>query len=284
MNKIWMHAIANIRKTKSASTTLVIMFVIAALLFNSGLLVVVNYGSFFNNLKDELKPSSVYFAIPDKIYTDEVKTYIDENEHVEQTQTNEVVVLDANILSKGEDKSFPIMFSNMDEKREISKWKFVGEHLSAEDMSVYVPDIFKAVSGYQLNDKITLNYTDVETKQVEAITFTVKGYTEDIYFSSTDTGYLSFYLPEDSYKKVKDILNKPEYLAHVVFANLDNVKNASSIESGIREILNLNSASLMGADPSTMLVVIDIELIQLSRCMMASMISAMMVVSLEPHL
>ncbi|SEW12460.1 ABC transporter permease [[Clostridium] fimetarium] len=277
MNKIWMHAIANIRKTKSASTTLVIMFVIAALLFNSGLLVVVNYGSFFNNLKDELKPSSVYFAIPDKIYTDEVKTYIDENEHVEQTQTNEVVVLDANILSKGEDKSFPIMFSNMDEKREISKWKFVGEHLSAEDMSVYVPDIFKAVSGYQLNDKIKINYTDEETKEVNAITFTVKGYTEDIYFSSTDTGYLSFYLPQDTYNKVKAILNKPEYLTHVVFANLDNVKNASSIESGIREILNLNSASLMAADPSTMLVVIDLELIELSRCMMASMISAMMV-------
>ena len=253
------------------------MFVIAALLFNSGLLVVVNYGSFFNNLKDELKPSSVYFAIPDKIYTDEVKTYIDENEHVEQTQTNDVVVLDANILSKGEDKSFPIMFSNMDEKREISKWKFVGEHLSAEDMSVYVPDIFKAVSGYQLNDKIKINYTDQETKEVKAITFTVKGYTEDIYFSSTDTGYISFYLPEETYQKVKSILNKPEYLTHLVFVNLDDVKNVTAIESGIREILNLNSASLMAADPSTMLVVIDLELIQLARCMMATMISAMMV-------
>lgn len=277
MNKLWMHAIANIRKTKSASATLVIMFVIASLLLNAGLLVVINYGSFFNNLKDELKPSNVYFALPDKIYTNEVKTYIDKNEHVKETQTNEGLVLEADILSKGEEKSFPIMFSSMDEKREISKWKFIGEHLPAEDMSVYVPDIFKAVSGYQLNDKIELKYTDEETKEVKALTFTVKGYTEDIYFSSTDTGYISFYLPEDTYQKVKGILNKPEYLMHVVYANLDDVKNASAIESGIREILNLNTASLMAADPSTMLVTIDLELIQLSRCMMASMISAMMV-------
>jgi putative ABC transport system permease protein len=277
VKKLWIHAIANIRKTKSASTTLVIMFVLAALLLNSGLLVVINYGSFFNNLKGELKPSDVYFAIPDKIYTNEVKSYIDENEHVKQTQTNDGIVLDANILSNGEEKSFPIMFSNMDEKRGISKWKYVGEHLPAEDMSVYVPDIFKAVSGYQLNDKIELNYTDEESKAEKTLTFTVKGYTEDIYFSSTDTGYIGFYLPEDTYQKVKGILSKPEYLTHVVFTNLDDVKNIPVIENGIREILNLNSASLMAADPSTMLVVIDLELIQLARCMMASMVAAMMV-------
>jgi putative ABC transport system permease protein len=272
-----MHAIANIRKTKSASITLVIMFVIAALLLNAGLLVVINYGSFFNNLKDELNPSNVYFALPDKIYTNEVKSFIDKNEHVKETQTNDGLLLNAKILSKGEEKSFPIMFSNMDEKREISKWKFVGEHLPADDMSVYVPDIFKAVSGYQLNDKIELKYTEEETKEEKSITFTIKGYTEDIYFSSTDTGYISFYLPEDTYEMVKGILNKPEYLTHVVFTNVDDVKNVSVVESGIREILDLNSASLMAADPSTMMVVIDVELIELARCMMATMVSAMMV-------
>ncbi|WFR55817.1 ABC transporter permease [Anaerocolumna sp. AGMB13025] len=277
MNKLWMHAIANIRKTKSASATLVIMFVIAALLLNAGLLVVINYGSFFENLKKELNPSNVYFALPDKIYNDEVKTYMDNNTHIKETQTNEGLLLNSNILSKGKERSYQIMFGNMDEKRELSKWKFVGEHLPADDMSVYLPDIFKAVSGYQLNDKIELKYTDEVTKEVKSLLFTVKGYTEDIYFSSTDTGYISFYLPEDTYQKVKAILNKPENLIHVVFANVDDVKNVSAIESGIREILNLNSASLMAADPSTMMVVIDLELIQLSRCLMATMVSAMMV-------
>jgi putative ABC transport system permease protein len=277
VKKLWLHAIANIRKTKSASITLVIMFIISALLLNIGLLVVNNYGSFFSDLKDELKSSDAYYALPDKIYTNDVKTYIDENEHVKETQTNEGLVLDTKILSQGEEKSFSIMFSNMDEKREISKWKFVGEHLPADDMSVYVPDIFKAVSGYQLNDKIELYYTDEETKEEKALTFTVKGYTEDIYFSSTDTGFISFYLPDETYQEVKGILNKPEYLTHIVFANFDDVKNIAAVESGIREILNLNSASLMAADPSTMLVVIDLELIQLARCMMASMVAAMMV-------
>ncbi len=277
VRKLWMLAIANIRKTKSASTTLVVMFLIAALLLNAGLLVVINYGSYFDNLKEELNASDAYFALPDKIYTDEVKTYIDKNEHVKKTQTMEGLVIEANILSKGKEKSFPIMFTDMNEKRDISKWKYVGEHLPAEEMSVYIPDIFKAVSGYQLNDKIELTYKEEDTKEEKTLTFTVKGYTEDVYFSSTDTGYISFYLPKDSYQKVKSILNKPEHLTHVVFTNVDDVKNVSSIEGGIRNLLKLNSASLMAADPSTMLVAIDLELIQLARCMMATMISAMMV-------
>ena len=272
-----MFAIANIRKTKSASSTLVIMFIIAALLLNAGLLVVINYGNFFNNLKDELKPSNAYFALSDKLYTSQVKTYIDNNEHVKKTQTDDGLLIEANILSKGKEKSFPIMFSNMDQAREISKWKFVGQHLPAEDMSVYVPDIFKAVSGYQLNDKIKLKYTDAETNEAKTLTFTVKGYTEDIYFSSTDTGYLSFYLPAATYQKVEGILNMPENRIHIVFANLDDVKNASAVENGIRQTLNMNSASLVAADPSAMLLVIDIGLIELSRCMMANMVSAMMV-------
>lgn len=277
VKKLWMQAIANIRKTKSASTTLVIMFLIASLLLNTGLLVVINYGSFFNNLKEELGSSDAYYAIPDKIYTDEVKAYIDENEHVKQSQTIVGLVLGANILSKGEEQSFPIMFTNMDEKREVSKWKYVGEHLPAEDMSVYVPDIFKAVSGYQLNDKIELKYKDDETKEEKVFTFVVKGYTEDIYFSSVDTGYISFYLPEATFQKMEGILNKPENLLHVVFTDLDDIKNVSVIENGIRDLLKLDSASLMAADSSSMLLVIDIELIQLARCMMATMISVMMV-------
>jgi putative ABC transport system permease protein len=275
--KLWMQAAANIRKSKSASATLVVMFIIAALLLNTGTLVAFNYGSFFDNLKDELAPSNVYFALPDKIYTSDVKAYLNNNTHIKNTQTNDGLTLDANILSKGQEKSFPILFFNMDQSREMSKWKFVGEHLPADDMSVYVPDIFKAVSGYHLNDKIELNYTDQETKAEKTLTFTVKGYTEDIYFSSTDTGYLSFYLPAATYQKIASILNKPENSLHIVFANLDDVKNASAIESGIREILNLSSASLVANDPSTMILTIDIELIENSRCMMAKMVSVMMV-------
>jgi len=273
-----MLASANIRKTKSVSATLVGMFIIAAFLLNAGLLVVINYGGFFNTLKEELLPADVYYMLPDALYTDEVKAYLDGNEHIPQMQENEMLLLDSKITSKGKEQSFNILFNNMDEQREISKWKFVGEHLPAEEMSVYVPDIFKAVSGYQLNDKIQLKFSDKKTAAEKTLSFTVKGYTEDIFFSSSDTGFMGFYLTADTYKKVADIINNPDYNMHVVFAKLDAVDNAKTVESGIREILHLNSASLLAADVSSLFVVIDLELVEMSRCMMATMISVMMVV------
>lgn len=277
MGKLWMHARANIRKSKSVSVTLVVMFLIAALLLNMGLLVAINYGSFFSSLKQELSPADAYYAIPGAIYSDEVKSYIDSNQHVKKTQANNALWLSSRVVTGGEEKSHTILFQNMDEKREISKWKYVGEYLPSGEMSVYVPDIFKAVYGYQLNDKITLDYTDESSGKDKSLTFTVKGYTEDIFFSAADTGLISFYLPEEAYREVAGILDNPAYDLHLVFAKLDEVKNSSAVESGVREFMNLNSASLIAGDMSSMLVAFDIELIEMARCMMATMMAAMMV-------
>lgn len=278
MYKLWMLASANIRKSKSVSVTLVAMFIIAAFLLNTGLLVVINYGGFFNTLKEELKPADVYYMLPNSLYTDEVKAYFDGNEHISKMQKNEMLLLKSNIISKGKEKTFNILFNNMDEKREISKWKYVGEYLPPEEMSVYVPDIFKAVSGYQLNDKIELKYTDGNTATQKTLSLTVRGYTEDIFFSSSDTGFLGFYLTADTYKKVSEVINNPNNTVNLMFTNLDSVNNIKVIQSDIRDILKLNSVTSYGEDLSSLFVVIDLDLVELSRCMMASMVSVMMVV------
>ena len=272
-----MIASGNIKKTKSVSIILTVMFLIAALLLNTGLLVTLNYGSFFGRLKTELSPADVYYAIPDALFTDKTSGYLDGHSHVKKTQVHDAMWLGAKIDSNDKERNYTVLFQNMDEKREISKWKYVGEHLPQEEMSVYIPDLFRAVYGYQLNDKIVLNYTE-NTGEEKKLTFTVRGYTEDIFFSSTDTGMLGFYLPEATYKEVQSILDKPGFHINVVHAKLDDIKNAAKVESGLRDILQLNSSSMFTGDADSMIVVIDLELVQLSRCMMASMVAAMMVV------
>ncbi len=278
MYKLWMQSRANIRSTKSVSVTLAVMFMVAAFLLNAGLLVTINYGNFFDTLKQELNPADAYFAIPDALYSEKLQNYIDENEHVLQSQTHEVLWFGPKIESKDEEKSYNIMFQNMDEAREMSKWKYIGDPLPAEEMSVYLPDVFKAVDGYELNDSITLRYPDAASGEEKSLTFTVRGYTEDIFFSSTDTGMMSFYLTGETYRQMEEILSDLSYRAHVVFTDLDEIKNASTVDSGIRDLLELSSASLLAGDISSMLVAIDLDLIEMSRCMMASMIALMMVV------
>jgi len=268
----------NIRKNKSASITLIIMFIISALLLNAGLLVALNYGRFFQDLKEELNPADAYYFFPDAIYTDEVNDYMDTREHVISAQRHEALYLNAQIDSKSAEKSYQVMFSRMREAREISKWKYVGEYLPPDDMSVYVPDIFKSVNGFKLNDLLTLEYEDKHTGEKRALVFTVKGYIEDIFFSTSDTGFLNFYVTDNVYESVGEILQNANYKGHVVFTDLDELKSVSIIESDLRELLKLKTSSLTAGDPSQMLVTVDIELVELARCMMASIVSVMMVV------
>ena len=277
MRKLWIIASANIKKTKSTSLTLAAMFIVAALLLNAGLLVVLNYGGFFDKLKEELNPSDAYFMIPDGLYSEKAERFFDENEHVTKIQHNETLMIGCEILSQGKERGFNVAFRNMDESLELSKWKYVGSYLPAEEMSVYVPDIFKAVSGYDLNDKIKLTYTGGQGVE-KTLEFTVRGYTEDIFFSSTDTGFMSFYLTEETYNQVAEILGADVLKEHLLFVNLDDIANVSKVENDLRELLALNSASLISNDPADMIVVIDIELVAMSRVMMASMVSVMLVV------
>ncbi len=278
MLKLWMQAYANIRKTKSVSITLAALFLVAALLINIGLLVSINYGNFFSSLKKELNSSDAYYYMSESLYSDKILNSLESNEHVKKTEVTKSMTVGGEIYYKDKDRSFSVMFNNMNKTRELSKWKYVGEYLSPEDMSVYIPEIFKAVGGYNLGDKLTLKYKDIETNQSKELSFTVKGYIEDVFFSSTDTGMMGFYLPEETYNKVSGILNNSKYESYTIFTNLDSVKNSAKVENSLRELLKLNTSSFMASDSSKMLFSIDIDLITLSRCMMASMIAVMMVI------
>ena len=278
MRKYWLHAYSNIMKAKSSAITLVVMFILSAFLLNTGLLVAMNYGAFFADLKQELHTSDAYFIMSEALYTDETAEFLKDNIHIEEMEVRNFLSLNAKMRFQDKDRDFSIGFNNMDSERTLSKWKYVGEHLPAEDMSVYVPDIFRSVGGYQLNDKIELSYTDTETGKTKTLTFTIKGYAEDIYFASTDTGLLSFYLTDSTYREVKEILAHPTHDAKVIFTNVDEIANVSKIESELHKLLNIGSSSFLAADSASMVFAIDIALIEMARCMMATMLSMMLVV------
>ena len=278
MGKLWMQAYGNIKKTKSISITLGALFLIAALLINVGLLVTLNYGSFFSEIKKELNPSDSYIFMSDSLYNEKSINFLNNNEHIKKAQHTETLYFEGKIDYQKKDRSFNIGIFNMSESRELSKWKYVGEHEEADDMSVYIPDIFKAVGGYDINDKIKVKYKDTKTSQEKELVFTVKGYIEDIYFSSTDTGIIGFYVTDQTYKNLSNILSEPNFKSHIIFTNMDDVKNTSTVENDLRETLELDSASVIASDSSKILTAIDLSLVEMARCMMATVVSAIMVV------
>ena len=278
MYQLWMQARAGIRKAKSASATLCLLFFVAALLLNAGLLVMINYGRFFSDLTAELNPASAYFLISDTKYTDAVGRHITEHTHVTESQFLHGLWAMASFPGKKDESGAIFMFQNMDDERSISKWKHIDDPLPAGAMTVYVPDILKVTDGYAQGDGLPLTFTDKRTGEKKTLTFTIGGFVEDILFSSYDTGVLSAYLPPLAYNAVAELLEGQDAGVHMVHTKLDDEKNAAVIESEVREMVGLQSVNLMALDLTDTLLSFPLNLITMSRCMMIQMVAAMMVV------
>ena len=266
VNKISMLVFANIRKTKGHTVSLFIMFLIAALLLNAGLLVYINFGGFFDNTIKELNTSNIYYIIPSDTYNSEVEDLITNNKNVIEMQKEESLWATAVTEYNDDTREEFFLLSDADNIRNMSKWKFVGEHLPSDAMSVYVPYRYKQ-DGYKLNDEFKMSFKDA------TITFTIKGFIEDIFFSASDTGVMGIYLPHDTYEMVSSELNDT-CKATVIFANLKHINK--EVETEIRELTKASEVS-SSSDITKTIFSLDLAIIKLSRVMMASMVSVMIV-------
>jgi putative ABC transport system permease protein len=262
-----MLAFANLRKTKGNTISLFSLFLIAALLLNAGLLVFINFGGFFDKSSKELNSSNIYYIISRNLYDDEVEDFIKNNDNVIEMQKEESIWANADTKYSGETRESFLLINDADVTRTMSKWKFVGDHLTPDKMSIYLPYIYQLDGGYNLNDQFEVSIDDSK------FTFTIKGFTEDVYFSSTETGFFGIYLPHETYEWLSSELGD-SYKATLIFANLKKLN--TDVETGIRDITSAKSISA-SADFTDTMFSIDLSLVKLSRVMMANMVSIMIV-------
>lgn len=266
MKKIWMLSFANIRKTKSQTISLLLLFVISAMLLNAGMLVFSSFGNYFDRLAKELNTSDFYCVVDNTAYTDQVASYFDHNKNISQMQQMQSVWITGETQYDGKKHSFTFMLNDADKSRELSQWKFIGKHESLDDdLSIYLPYVFQFDGGYEINDKITLTFDN------QTLSFTIKGFTEDVFFSSTDTGLLSGYISNNTFKKISQ--QYKNYGCTVTFIN--SPLSYKKIESDIREMIGGKESSI-SLNGNTIFS-IDKSLIKFSRTMMPSMIAVMTV-------
>lgn len=267
MRKLLLLTSANIRKTKGHSISLIIMFFIAALLLNSGLLVLVNFTSFYEELEKELNTSNTYFVMPDRAYTTEVEEYIANHDSIISMQKEEPLWGLGLINYKGDTREIGYLINDTEITRSLSKWKFIGEHLPLEDRSIYLPCVFQQDAGYQLDDKFELILKD------QIITFIIKGFVEDISFSSLETGLVGMYVSHSTFEDLSEYFGNNEK-ASLIYANVK--ESNKEIEKGIKKLTGLVSASLL-SDTSNTIVSYDSTMIKMARTMMADGVASTIV-------
>ena len=150
MNKIIMLARANIRKTKGHTVSLLLMFFISAMLLNIGMLIFNNFGSFVDRMADELHTSDIYYLMPYSFYNDRIDEYLKNNDNIEEMEAEEALWGNVKMNFRSDaSNGRTIMLCDMDHPRELSRYKFIGEHLPSEEMSIYLPYLFR-LDGYKL--------------------------------------------------------------------------------------------------------------------------------------
>ena len=271
VNKILMLTVSNIKKTIGHTISLFIMFLIAALLLNSGLLISINFNKFFNDTCNELNTSNIYYTMPSRIYDDELRQYIRDHENLISMQEEYSIWADVKVKYNDEERGLTLLMNDASFNRDLSKWKFVGEHLPVEsdEMSIYLPSIFRESGNYNLNDNFEIHLTANNKK----LDFTIKGFIEDIFFSSMETGALGIYLPHDTFVMVSDLLGE-SHDAVLIYANLKEINK--DIEIGIKELTGLE-ATTYSSNLSNLLLSFDIEIIETSRVLMAFIMAVMVI-------
>lgn len=156
---------------------------------------------------------------------------------------------------------------NAENERKLSGWKLIGEYLPLDHMSVYVPYVMSIDGGYKLYDKIEMTVNDT------SFTFIIKGFIDDAFFSSLDTGILGVYMAGETLEYVDGRLDDI-YNTDLIFSN--RKENNKDIETGIRNIIR-DDPALASVDVSHAFFSLDLALVSLSRVMMASIIAVMMV-------
>ena len=255
-----MISLASMRKTKAHTVMIVLMFVASAMLLNLGLLII-NFGTYFDKTADELHSSDICYIIPGKLYTTEVDQYLKNNGNITAMEKAEAFMVDSDVKYGSGDRHITFLLSSSDVLRSISQWKAIDGAKPLDDsltgMSVYLPNEFALNGGYKVNDKLTLRNGN---KTAE---FTIKGFSEDIFFSQLETGPSSIYMPQAVYDRAFAELS-PEDHAVVVFTDLKNVDK--SVESGIRDIYH-----------DGILTALDLSAVKTARTKMANMTAAMAV-------
>ncbi len=271
MKKELMLGFANIRRAKGHTVSLFLLFLIASLLLNAGLLVSLNFGSYFQKMTGELNTSDAYLVLPTSLYTRDVQQFLAQNGSIRSMQKENSLKADATIPYNGEKRDCNFLFNDAGNKRSLSKWKFIGPHLAADgDMPAYVPYLLNVNGGYRLNDRLTVTTADKKAN----VTFTIKGFTDDAFFSSFETGLLGIYLPHAAMESLRQKLGS-QYDATLIFANVTSQDN--NIASGVKEILQ-NKHLISPAEADNTVISLGMPMLNMSRTVMAGVISSLMVV------
>jgi putative ABC transport system permease protein len=234
-------AIANIRKSKGAAASLVVLIVIATLLLTLGLNIILTFNSFHDDKVEQLHGAHVSTIINSKDYKHPTGEFLQAAKELETEST--LMLLGATLYYADSVHTMNIAVLNAHTNRTIAPLKLIDKQdtiTNEEDQIVYIPYYLSLNGGYKLGDNLTITYKDKD------YSYRVAGFFEATMLGTPNTGMFKFYVPNDDYLQLSDKLESIE-AGTVMSATFADPSQASRLldeyqQQYQREEMGLNSS------------------------------------------
>jgi putative ABC transport system permease protein len=200
--KLLMLAKSSLKKNRSSAITLLLLIITATLFLYIGLHVLSNLGSFLEKKHESLNGADFVTFTPE-VYSDYISDVLGDMEELETLEQEKAIVYHTATIQNKEvqekAQSIGIILMNSDNARDIQQMKVLDAVGTMTEDSIIVPYSLKSVLGYQVGDPVEITFQD------KVDTFTVYGFCEDVFFSTTSN--ISFYkcfVSDAGFQKISD--------------------------------------------------------------------------------
>ena len=229
MDKFKIITAAKIRKNKGQYITFAIILFIAAAMLNLGLVIQMNFRQSFTDKWIDYNTADVTTIMMEKDYTEDYYNEIKSMKEVASIEKRECILMEGSYKLNGSEFSMPNVFYNFDDSINISKLGLIEEEDIASDMPAYVSYYLKH-SGYKIGDEYVFNANNTQYR------FTIIGFVEDMTFGTQSLGKLGIYLPDESFKQLKDSIDPANY-AVSLGTKLNERSQSKEVASRISDML-----------------------------------------------
>lgn len=217
-------AMANIRKSKSATVSLFIFILVAALLLNIGLMVITQLSTFIDQKADQLSDPHVTIVMEQEndhlAYVDFLTNY----SGVKEVENEEVINISTHFNFGNGELTNSVVIFNADEERNIGPLELIERLDTSSDYDIFLPYSFKTNGGYDLGDPFTIDY---QNKDYE---YRIAGFFETTMMGTNNIGVMKFMLPEVPYQALAAELD-PQSKGLIISAVMEDKTQSSKVEN-----------------------------------------------------
>jgi putative ABC transport system permease protein len=267
MRNIWLVVIANLRKAKGQSISLLFVVFVAAALLNIALLLMLCFGDFFEERARALNAPHYLFVEEKRLYSERQIDYLDDYPGVTEVEIDTAYYFPADFSFNDGVTPGHILFQSTATHSDMDSLTLIEGRNALADNEICLPYLFET-GGYELDDEIEF------LSPHGTLTYKISGFYEEVMLGSIYNQTYQVYIANSAYKELTS-KTKDEFIVLRVQME-DSLQSEALNRDFCKEFLFETSYDGSGLLRNLSL---DWSRVKLSRTYMSTITSAVLMIS-----